>query len=251
MISVVILAKNEEKDIQRCLESVKWCDEIIVIDDYSSDKTLEIAKKIKATVYKQKLQDFSTQRNFAISKTRGDWILFVDSDEIISDALAFEISNVINQLTDRTLSSFNGFIIRRKDFIWGRELSHGESGSTKLLRLAKKGKGEWKGEVHEKWKIEGKIGVLNNPIIHYPHQAISEFLKEINFYTSVRAQELHSKKIRAYWWSIIFFPIGKFIVNYFYRKGFLDGIEGLVFAITMSFHSFLVRGKLWTMNKNE
>jgi len=252
MISAVILTKNEEQNIKKCLESIKWCDEIIIVDDKSSDKTIEIAKKYKAAIYTNPLNDnFSKQRNFGLSKAKNDWILFVDSDEVISDALAFEISNIINQLTDQELSKFNGFFIKRMDFIWGKELVHGESGNIKLLRLAKKGQGEWIGKVHEEWKIKGKIGILINPIIHYPHPTISEFLEEINFYTSLKAKELHSQKVKAYWWSIIFFPIGKFTLNYFLKKGFLDGAHGLVFAITMSFHSFLVRAKLRIMNKNE
>ena len=173
MISAVILTKNEEQNIEKCLESVKWCDEIILIDDNSSDKTIEIAKKYKTTIYTNPLNNnFSAQRNFGLSKAKNKWILSVDSDEIISDALTFEISNITNQLTDQVLSEFNGFFIKRIDFIWGKELVYGESGNIKLLRLAKKGKGEWEGEVHEKWKIKGEIGILINPIIHYPHQTI-------------------------------------------------------------------------------
>lgn len=245
MISVIVITKNEEQNIERCLNSVKWCDEIIIIDDKSSDKTVEIAKKYNAAVYTHALnEDFSSQRNFGLSKARGDWILFVDADEIVSDALTFEISNAIHQLTDDVLRRFSGFSIERKDFLWGKELRYGDSG-VRLVRLAKKKAGVWEGKVHEVWKVKGITGKLKNPIIHYPHQTVSEFLGEINFYTSIRAQELFSKKITVYWWSIFAYPLIKFIVNYFLKRGFLDGIHGLILAIIMSFHSFLVRGKLW------
>lgn len=245
MISAIILTKNETENIEKCIKSVSWCDEIIVIDDISTDKTLEIARKYKVKIYSHPLNnDFSSQRNFGIAKAKNDWVLFVDSDEIISDALAYEISNAI-QLKDQNLKEFNGFYIKRVDFVWGKEFKYGETGSIRLLRLARKGAGLWEGMAHERWHVEGRIGRFVNPLHHYPHKALSEFLGKINFYTDIRATELKQKNTRVYIWSIIAYPLGKFILNYFFRKGFMDGIHGLIFAITMSFHSFLVRSKLW------
>jgi len=245
MISAIILTKNEEKNIKKCLESVKWCDEIIIIDDESSDQTLEIAKKYKTTIYTNTLNnDFSAQRNFGLSKAKNDWVLFVDADEVVSDALAYEISNAIG-IKDRNLKNFNGFYIKRSDFIWGRMLKYGETGNMQLLRLGRKGSGIWDSKTHEKWEVEGLIGKLINPILHFPHQTLGEFLKEINFYTDIRAKELRDKNAKTFFWSILLYPLGKFVVNYIFKRGFMDGMQGLVFAIVMSFHSFLVRGKLW------
>ncbi len=245
MISVVILTKNEEQNIKRCLESIKWCDEIVIVDDRSSDGTLEIAKKYKATVFINPLNgNFSAQRNFGLSKAKNEWVLFVDSDEVVSDALAYEISSAIG-LKDQNLRSFNGFYIRRSDFMWGKQLKYGETGDIKLIRLGRKGFGEWKGTAHERWEINGLTGKLVNPILHFPHKTLEEFLKEVNFYTDIRAKELKDKNTKVFFWSIILYPLGKFIVSYFFKRGFMDGMQGLVFAIVMSFHSFLVRGKLW------
>lgn len=250
MISVVILTRNEEQNIKKCLESVKWCDEIVVVDDDSSDKTIEIAKKYKTAVYINSLNaDFSAQRNFGLSKAKNEWVLFIDSDEVVSDALAYEISNAI-ELKDQNLRNFNGFYIKRSDFVWGKQLKHGEAGNISLLRLGRKGAGFWKGAAHEKWMIEKPIGKLVNPIFHFPHKTLEEFLKEVNFYTDIRAAELFEQKKKVYWWAITAYPKAKFILNYIIRRGFLDGLPGLVFAITMSFHSFLVRSKLW-LKKNE
>lgn len=245
MISVVILTKNEEKNIKRCLESVKWCDEIIIIDDNSSDETVQIAKKYKTTIYTRNLNnDFSAQRNFGIFKAKNEWILFVDGDETVSDALAYEIANAI-QLKDQNLRNFDGFYIRRSDFIWGKQLKYGETGNIMLLRLAKKGPGLWEGKTHERWKINGRVGKLVNPLLHFPHKTLEEFLKKINFYTDIRAEELKSKNVKAFFWSILAYPLGKFLSNFLLRRGFMDGIHGLIVAIIMSFHSFLVRSKLW------
>ncbi|MBI4009256.1 glycosyltransferase family 2 protein [Candidatus Roizmanbacteria bacterium] len=245
MISAIILTKNEEENIGRCLKSVKWCDEIVVIDDYSTDRTLEIARKHKVAIYPRSLNnDFSAQRNFGISKANNDWVIFVDADEVVSDALAYEISSAI-QLKGESLEELNGFHIRRIDFMWGRELKYGETGNVKLLRLGRKGKGFWKGMAHEKWEIKGPLGKLLNPLQHFPHPTLTEFLKEINFYTDIRAGELKIKKTKVFFWSVLIYPLSKFLLNYFLKKGFMDGTRGLIFAIIMSFHSFLARSKLW------
>lgn len=251
MISVVIIAKNEEQNIGRCLESLKWCDEIIVVDDNSSDKTLDIVRRYKAKIFSRALNnDFSAQRNFGLLKAMHEWVLFVDGDEIVPDALAYEMSSAI-QLKDQNLRSFNGFYIKRIDFMWGKQLKYGETGNIKLLRLAKKGFGLWEGKAHEKWNIDGHIGCLNNPMSHFPHKTLKEFLEEINFYTDIKASELNTKNTKVYFWSIPLYPIGKFIYNYVFKKGFMDGVAGLIFAIVMSFHSFLVRGKLWQLSKTK
>lgn len=253
-ITAIILAKNEEKHIFRCIKSVSFCDEILVVNDNSTDGTIRAINELgnkKVRVISHSLNDnFSQTRNFGIQKAQNEWILFVDSDEKISEALAFEISNSLSAWSSRTGNEYSGFYIRRFDHIWGKELKYGESG-IKLIRLAKKNVGEWVGKVHEEWKVKGLVGKLNNPIFHFPHQTLDEFLKEINFYTDIRAQELHTKKIKVYWWSVIVYPIGKFIVNFIIKRGFLDGVHGLVFAIIMSFHSFLVRGKLWLLWRKE
>jgi glycosyltransferase involved in cell wall biosynthesis len=243
MISAIILTKNEEKNIKDCLDSLSWCDERIVIDDESTDNTLDIAEKTGAKVYKHKLKNFSDQRNYGLEKARGDWLLFIDADERISAALWFEIMQHIND----PIKNATGFLLKRKDIMWGKELKHGESGTIKLLRLAKKNSGKWTGEVHEKWQISGKIITLNNSLEHYPHQSIAEFLNEINYYTDLRAKELFKNKQKTNWLLIILYPKAKFILNFFLRRGILDGLPGLVIALMMSFHSFLVRGKLWLL----
>ncbi|MFH1833091.1 MAG: glycosyltransferase family 2 protein [Candidatus Levyibacteriota bacterium] len=245
MISAVILTKNEGKNIIDCIKNLSFANEIIIIDDNSNDKTAELVESLKRKeikIFKRDLQkDFGTQRNFGLSKATGEWVIFIDADERVSDALAWEVSNL-------NLNNLNGFFVRRIDVMWGKRLQHGEIGNINLLRMAKKDAGAWEGKVHEKWNVKGRIGSFKNPLMHYPHQSVSEFLKEINFYTDIRAKELHDKKVKAGILSIILYPMMKFIVNYFFKLGFFDGLEGLVFAMMMSFHSFLVRGKLWQLS---
>lgn len=242
MISCIVLVKNEEKNIIDCLESVKWCDEVIVIDDYSNDRTVELAKGAGAVIFgRYSENDFSAQRNFGLSKAKGDWILFIDADERVSDQLKDEILEQIKT------TNIKGYFLQRSDVIWGKMLKHGETAGIRLIRLAKKNCGEWRGKVHEEWKIDGKVAALVNPLLHFPHQTIAEFIREINIYTSIRAEELEKRNTKVTFFGIIAYPTGKFILNYFIKLGFLDGIQGFIFAITMSFHSFLVRSKLWLL----
>lgn len=243
ILSAVILTKNEEENIVDCLESVSFCDEIIIIDDNSEDRTREVAKKMGAQIFVRSLNnDFSGQRNYGLSKASRGWVLFVDADERITKELKEEIIPVIHNSVD-----IRGFYIQRKDSMWGKILKHGEVGNIRLLRLARKDSGEWVGKVHESWKIHGRTSSLKNEIVHFPHENMSLFLREINFYTTIRSKELHQSLVKVSWYDIVMYPLAKFVLNYFLRLGILDGIQGLIFAILMSFHSFLVRGKLWQL----
>ncbi|HUQ84979.1 MAG TPA: glycosyltransferase family 2 protein [Candidatus Limnocylindrales bacterium] len=244
MISAIIITKNEEKSLKRSLRSLSWCDEVIVIDDDSTDDTVKIAEKLGAKVYKRSLDgDFSAQRNFGLQKAKNDWVLFIDADEEVSPALWFEIMQHTNSPSDK----YSGYFIKRQDVIWGRLLKYGETGNKKFLRLAKKNSGKWEGVVHEKWNVVGMTATLNNPLMHYPHVTIENFLHEINLYTDIRAKELYDKKVRTSSFLIIIYPLAKFIQNYFLKQGFRDGVPGLLLALMMSLHSFLVRSKLWFM----
>lgn len=248
MISVIILTKNEEKNILDCLETVNWADEIIILDDNSIDRTVEIAESLKLKHLKvlQRVLDgdFSKQRNFTLSHVKSEWALFIDADERVTPQLREEINDFIIEEKEKPV--FNGMYLKRQDMLWGKLLKHGETGNIKLLRLARKDAGIWHGKVHERWVIEGKTDTFENYLIHYPHQTVADFLAEINLYTTIRAKELFESNEKSSIFKIIFYPKAKFIQNFIFRLGFLDGLEGLVQAILMSFHSFLVRAKLWT-----
>ena len=135
--------------------------------------------------------------------------------------------------------------------MFGKWLKHGETGSVKLLRLARKDEGRWVRPVHEVWQVKGQTLELKNPLLHYPHQTVKELLEEINFYTSLNAQVFYDQGVRARPWQIIVYPLGKFIKNYFWKWGFLDGMAGFLSAVFMSFHSFLTRSKLWVLRQKQ
>lgn len=251
MLSAVVLTKNEEENIIDCLDRLSFCDEIIIVDDNSVDRTVELVedfnrKDKKVKIFTHSLDnDFSDQRRFGIEKASNDWIFFVDADERISQELANEI------LESLSFPSYSGFQVPRIDYMWGKVLKHGETGNIKLLRLFDRKRGSLKGKVHEVWETKQSIGQLNYPILHYPHPTISDFLREINFYSDLRAQELFKAGRKSGFLSIILYSKAKFIKNYFLKLGILDGIPGFVHAVLMSFHSFLVRGKLWLLWQKE
>lgn len=244
-ITAIILTKNEEKNIVDCIESVKFCDEVVVIDDYSQDSTRKLAREKGARVLKRKLDnDFAKQRNIGLQKAKGDWALYVDADERVSAELKREIKTEMNR------NGFEGFYLKRRDFIWGRELKYGETGKVKLLRLAKKKKGEWERGVHEVWNINIETKTLVNPLLHYPHPTLRGFLEELNWMSGLHAKENLKEGKKSNLLKIVILPTFKFIQNYFLRLGFLDGMQGFVLALTMSLHSYLAWSKLWLMKKN-
>lgn len=241
-VSAIILAHNNEDTIKKTVVSLDFCDEILVIDDHSTDKTAEIAKKHGAKVITRTLNgDFAAQRNFGLSKAQGDWVLFVDSDEVVPEELQNEITEAVKTI------DVNGFYMKRRDVLWGRELRYGETESVRLLRLARKGKGTWVRPVHEVWKVTAPVATLETPLYHAPHQDVAHFLSDINSYSTINAKHLYNTGIRVSWWHIVIYPTAKFFQNYLVRIGFLDGMPGLVVALMMSFHSFLTRAKLWQL----
>lgn len=250
-ISAVVLTKNEEKNIGRCLNSLSFCDDIIIIDDYSEDRTIEQAKKYKVKIIQRKLNnDFASQRNFAMKMAGNEWILFIDADEQITSELSKEIIKVVQD----SQSGKNAYYLKRRDFWWGKELKYGEISKVRrqgIVRLIKKASGEWLGNVHEIFYITNNTGILNNFINHYPHPTVTDFIKKINLYSTLRAMELMNQGKKTNLFQIILYPLLKFKLNYFLYLGFLDGPPGFIYAFMMSFHSFLVRIKLYQYIKLE
>ncbi|PIY69208.1 hypothetical protein COY90_01950 [Candidatus Roizmanbacteria bacterium CG_4_10_14_0_8_um_filter_39_9] len=259
-ITSIILTKNEETNIERAIKSLAFCDEIIVVDDGSTDMTVEkcqmtnhqsqINSKIQIIKHESN-GDFATQRNWAMKQASYEWILFLDADEEVSDELQKEIISSIGAPENDTSSYF----LKRRDYFWSQELKYGEILKLRnrgLIRLIKKGSGKWGGKVHEEFipdrplvhRVGGPLAYIN----HYPHPTLKEFISDINVYSGIRAQELHEAHVQAGAFEMVIYPVFKFILNYFVYLGFFDGPQGFVYSFLMSFHSFLVRAKLYQLN---
>lgn len=246
MLSAVILTKNEENNILDCIDRLSFCNEIIIIDDKSQDRTIEIVKKLKdkriKIISRELKQNFSAQRNSASDEITQPWVLYIDPDERISEELKIEIVATIQA------GKFPAYYLKRRDHVWNTMLSYGEQGSIRLLRLIRSDIAKsriWKGKVHEVMDFNDYAGELVHPLDHYPHRSIRSFVDKINMYSTIRAQELYDQKHKTNFFEIILYPVGKFFVNYILKKGYKDGNAGFVAAMMMSFHSFLVRSKLF------
>lgn len=241
-ISTVILTKNNQNTLERTLKSVSFSKEILLIDDSSTDNTLNLAKKYRARIINRKLNNnFSDQRNFAINQTRENWVLFIDADEVLSK----ELINEIKQIRE---SNFDSYYIKRRDIFWSRVLKHGELRTAYrkgIIRLIKKNTGTWKGLVHERFVTKQTTGCLKGFINHYSHNSIKDFIIDINNYSTLRAKELYKNGLKTNIFQILLYPIVKFKMNYIFKLGFLDGVPGFIYSFMMSFHSFLVRAKLY------
>lgn len=242
-LTAIVLTKNEEENIPKVIDSLYFAEEILVLDDGSADDTVELAKKAGAKVIERKMSNgFASQRNFAQSQASFDWVLFIDADEEPSKELAQELYGVLAN------PQYGAYYIPRRDIWWGKKLQHGEVRSVYakgIVRLVRKNAGRWEGMVHETFQANGPIGRLKGHINHYPHPDLKDFLRTVNFYSSLRAQELYRSGKKAQIFSIVFLPFAKFIYTYFIRAGFLDGSAGFTYSFLMSFHSFLVRAKLY------
>lgn len=246
-LSIVILTRNEQENVEECINSLGGLaveHEILVVDDDSTDDTEAIATRLGVRVIKHALnEDFSAQRNWALTHAKGEWVFFLDADERCTKPLIGEINQFLSD-PDNNI----GVYLKRHDYFCGRLLRFGEIGHIRLMRLAQKDYGLWEGKVDEVWKGRGETICFNNPLLHYSHPDLSQFLENINTRSTLNARQLYDSGIHNQWFDWVK-PEAKFIQNYIFRVGFLDGLAGFVFAVLMSFHSFLVRGKLYLLWK--
>lgn len=242
-ISAIVLARNEQENIIPCIKSLVWCDEILLVDDDSTDATVTraLSENKQIRIIKRKSDgNFSQQRNYSLEKAKGDWVIFIDSDERVSSRLAGEIKEKI-----KNGKNCPGFYLTRRDYFGGKFLKFGETGNIRFLRIGRKNAGYWEGIVHERWDIAGCKETLSTPLDHYPHPTVKEFLNKINFYTDRLVFQWKQENRKIYNWEIICYPSGKFVYNYFLKLGIFDGVPGFIHAVMMSFHSFLVRSKYY------
>lgn len=242
MLLVIIITKNEENVIKDCIESAKdIADEIIVTDSFSSDKTVEIAKKLRAKVYQNKFTDFSRQRNFAFSKASGDWILYIDADERLTEDFKMEVKNVLSNFKEE--DGIGGFYVHRKTFFMGRDWGL----TDKVQRLFyKRSFIGWEGIVHETPKIKGKYSEIKSPIIHNTHRNLYQMLEKTNEWSESEAKlRFNANHPTMSWWRFFRVMLTAFTKSYFKEKGYKNGTAGLTEAIYQSFSMFITYAKLW------
>jgi len=220
-LTVIIPTFNEEKYIQECLHSVSFADQIIIVDSFSTDETLSIARKFNCEILQRKFDNFSNQKNEAIHLAKSNWILFVDADERVSQKLQFEIEKTMHNTVHAA------YKIRFPHFYMNRFLYHTEN---KVVRLVKNESVHFEGDVHEKLIHKGSVGILNNFMIHYTYKGLFNYIKKKDSYAWFQAKMAKDKNKKATYLHLVFKPFYRFFHTYFIRRGFLDGIPGLAVA---------------------
>ncbi len=244
-ISVTIITHNEEENIENCLKSIKWADEIVVVDSFSADKTLAICKKYKAKIIKSKWLGYSRQKNLAIDKARNEWILSIDADERITKELLDEIKKEFERG-----DAADGYYIARKNFFLGKWIKQCGWYPDYNLRLFKKSKGRFiEREVHERAEVNGATKYLKHPLEHYTYKTLSDFISRLDRYSTLSAVELYKKGKRAGWSHLTIRPITTFLKMFFMKMGFLEGFYGILLSGLYSFYTFSKYAKLWEMDK--
>lgn len=244
-LSVVILTKNEEKNIADCIKNLEFADEILIVDDGSEDKTIERAKKLGAQAYERKLDNFAAQRNFALTKAKGQWVLFVDADERVSDSLGKEIRLII-QKSKNDNNQISGYWIPRKNRIFNKFFKDTDWYPDYQLRLVKNGKAKYKRAVHEKVEIEGNTSYLKNPIIHYNYDTVDQFIvKNYIQYSDYEAQILLEEGYSFNLRDLVEKPLSEFLRRFYAGKGYKDGVHGLIASVLVAFATFIVYVKMW------
>lgn len=242
-LSAVIITHNEERNIQDCLESIKWVDEIVIVDACSLDKTVEITRRYTDKMYQRSWPGYGEQKNFGIDQATSDWVLIVDADERVTEELRDEIQATL-QLPD---NEFVGYEIPRKNYFWGRWIRWAGQYPDHQLRLFKRTDGRYdQRRIHEHLILRGRKKVLKNPFDHFSYQSISDYLQRLNVYTTIGAEEKFKiKKAFCRYYDLVIRPGSTFIKFYILKQGFREGIRGFILSILASFHTFMKYAKLW------
>lgn len=241
-LSTIIITKNEEDNIEKCIKNLNFSDEIIVVDNDSNDNTADLAKKSGAKVYKISGLDFSYLRNVGKEKSSGEWLLYIDTDEKVTPVLAKEIKNIISNPCE-----YNGFSLPRKNYFFGREWPKVD----KMVRLIKKDALiGWHGSLHETPIVAGKIGNITNSLLHYTHNDLSSMVRKTNEWSEIEAQLRYKNNHPVMsWWRFFRVMISSFVASYFRDGGWKLGTTGLIESIYQSFSSFITYAKLWEKQK--
>jgi len=244
-LSVIIPCFNEEAVIAECLESVKFADEILVVDSYSTDRTLEIARRYTDRILQHEFWSHGAQNNWAIPQVKHDWVLIVDADERITPALAEEIRTLL------LAPACDGYRIWRRNFFLNKEIHHGMWGKDSVLRLFHRNKGRYQEKhVHSQIELNGSVGQCRENMIHHSYRSLDDYMRKIHRFSRGGALNMHQQGKQSGGWTMLGHSFARFLKSYILKRGFLDGIEGFIIAFMEADHAFLKYAKLWELQHN-
>ena len=238
-ISATIITSNEERNIVRAIESLRCCDEIVVVDSGSTDRTVELATNLGARVVENPWGGFANQKNFASEQASNDWILSIDADESLSEALEGEIWQI-----KKNGPRYDAYTVPRLAQYLGRWILHSGWYPDRKIRLFDRRRAKWAGDyVHESVDVEGRIGHLKSNLLHFTCSSLSEHLKTMDHYTTLAAAQLVATKRPIGAGRMLVEPLWTFVQTYFFKRGFLDGTEGLAIAYMAAMYNFVKYAK--------
>ncbi len=246
-VSAVVIDFNDDPNIRRCLESVRWADEIIVLDSHSTDGTTEICREYTSQIFQESFSGFGRLRNLAVAKASHSWILSMDTDEWATD----EVKQEIQELLKRGPLAHAYFVPRQNYFLGRRIRFCGWYPDYRQPQLFHKGHMRYREDlVHEGFELEGKIGYLTSNVEQIPFRNIDHYLRKMDRYSALRAQAMHGEGRSFSPHQLISHPLFTFLKMYVGRLGFLDGKPGLVLSILYAYYTFVKYAKLWEIQKN-
>lgn len=246
-ISLFIMTRNEEAHIARCIESAQdLVSEIVVVDSYSQDRTVEIARQHGARVFEREFDGFAAQKNFALSKVTCPWALNLDADERLSDALKEQIRATL------PATSCAGFMILFSNYFLGKRMKHSGLNKEYHLRLVRTDKAHYEGGlVHEGLQVDGPVGTLRAPIAHYSYNSIEAYFRKFNKYTTLAARQMQQNGRKFHLLAVLLTLPFEFGKRYLLKLGFLDGMRGFLWASFSSFYVFVKYMKLWSLQQED
>jgi glycosyltransferase involved in cell wall biosynthesis len=243
-ISLVVITLNEEAHIERCIRSVPFADDVVVVDSFSTDRTVEFAEKAGARVFQEKWRGFGPQKAFAAEQAKNPWILSLDADEALSPELAEEILSKFS-----TLDSEAGYLVPRKSFHLGRWINHGGWYPDYQLRLFNKDKSSWNSAaLHEKVEVKRQLK-LQKDLHHWVFDDLSDQVITNDRYSTLGARQLQEKGKKFCYFKLLTKPATKFVETYFFKGGCLDGLPGFIISVGAAYSIFLKFAKLWELER--
>jgi glycosyltransferase involved in cell wall biosynthesis len=241
-LSVMVLTLNEERNIPECLESVRWADEIVIIDSGSGDRTVELARQFTGAIFQVEWKGYGATRNLALGKATGEWVLWLDADERVTPELAQEIRAILADDPAETA----GFRIARRAYFLGRWIRHCGWYPSRVVRLFRRERAHFtETSVHERLVIDGPAKDAAHDLLHFTDPDLHHYLTKFNRYTSLAADDLQARGHRFRMFDVTLRPLFTFLKMYVFRRGFLDGIPGLILCVLSSAYVFAKYAKLW------
>ncbi|MEK6684031.1 MAG: glycosyltransferase family 2 protein [Nitrospirota bacterium] len=246
-LTAIIPVFNEEQNLEDCLRGLTWADEILVVDSGSTDGTLSIAHRHTDRILQHEYVNSAAQKNWTIPQARHDWVLIVDADERVTPELQEEIRAVL-----REIPPCDGYSIRRKNYAWGKPIRYCGWQNDRVLRLFNRHKGRYQDkEVHADVVVQGTVGDLSSPLLHYTYRDLNHYFEKFQRYTRWGALDLEKRGKQARWYHLLLHPTFRFLRMYVFQRGFMDGLHGLVLCMLSAFSVFTKYAKLWDLNRKK